>query len=103
MEKTVEKILADKLGISEAEADRIWNATEESLIEAIKVDAELRLREFGTFNTHQRAAQQINHPVTGETYDVPPYKSLTFKASDKLLQAINEAHNPQNTEAEPEG
>lgn len=89
MEKTVESKLAELLDISEAEANRIWNATEEALIASIQEDQELRLRGFGTFETFDRPAQRIQHPVTNETYDIPAYKAVEFRASAKLRKAIN--------------
>lgn len=89
MEKLVEGKLAKLLDVSQAEADRIWNATEQALIESIKEDNELRLRGFGTFVTVDRPAQSIKHPITGEVFDVPAYKAVDFRASSKLRQAVN--------------
>lgn len=89
MEKLVESKLAALLEVSEAEANRIWNATEQALIESIKEDAELRLRGFGTFVTIDRPAQKIQHPVTGEEYDIPAYKAVDFRASAALRKAVN--------------
>lgn len=89
MEKLVESKLVKLLEVSEAEADRIWNAVEEALIESIKEDAELILRGFGTFVTVDRPAQKIEHPITGEVYDVPAYKAVDFRASSKLKAAVN--------------
>lgn len=89
MEKTVESKLAELLEVSEAEANRIWNATEEALIGSIQEDEELRLRGFGTFVTVDRPAQTIQHPVTNETYDIPAYKAVEFRASSKLRKAVN--------------
>ena len=89
MEKLVESKLAKLLDVSQAEADRIWNATEQALIESIKEDSELRLRGFGTFVTVDRPAQTIKHPISGESFDVPAYKAVDFRASSKLRQAVN--------------
>lgn len=89
MEKLVESKIARILEITEEEANRIWNATEEALIESIQEDAELRLRGFGTFVTVDRPAQVVIHPVTGEKYDVPAYKAVDFRASARLRKAVN--------------
>lgn len=91
MEKAVELKIAQKLDVSQAEADRIWNAVEEALLESIVEDEDgrLALREFGSFVVVDRPAQQIQHPVTGELYDVPAYKAVDFRASAKLRQAVN--------------
>lgn len=89
MESAVESKLAKKLEVSQAEADRIWNAVEEALIEAIQEDPELRLRGFGTFTVVDRPAQTIKHPTTGDSYDVPAYKAVDFRASGKLKNAVN--------------
>lgn len=89
MEKTVESKLAALLDISNAEADKIWNATEKALIASIVEDPELRLRGFGTFVVVDRPAQTIKHPVTGETYEIPAYKVVEFRASEELKEAVN--------------
>ncbi|MBK8880146.1 MAG: HU family DNA-binding protein [Haliscomenobacter sp.] len=89
MEKSLEIKLAEKLNISQAEADRIWKALEEALVESIVEDPEFRLRGFGTFVTVNRPAQQIKHPVSGQTYDIPAYKAVDFRASARLRAAVN--------------
>lgn len=97
MEKSLEIKLAEKLTISQAEADRIWKALEEALIESIVEDPEFRLRGFGTFVTVNRPSQQIKHPVTGQTYDIPAYKAVDFRASARLRAAVNpELHIEDN-------
>ncbi|MCB9233326.1 MAG: HU family DNA-binding protein [Bacteroidia bacterium] len=92
MEATVEKNLAEILGISLHEADKIWNATEKALIKSITEDPELRLRGFGTFVTVDHPAGTVKNPATGEAYAYPAYKSVDFRASKDLRQAVNPDH-----------
>ncbi len=89
MEKTVESKLAEKLNISQAEANRIWNATEEALKESIKEDSELILRGFGTFIHVNQPARTIKHPTNGQTYDIPAFKTVDFRPSEALQEMVN--------------
>ncbi|MEM0996243.1 MAG: HU family DNA-binding protein [Bacteroidota bacterium] len=89
MEITVEKNLASILGISQAEANKIWNAVEKALIKSIAEDSELRLRGFGSFVTYDRPGGTVTVPGTADTYEYPAYKAVQFRASQALKDAVN--------------
>ena len=89
MEANVERNLAEILGISQKEANKIWNAVEKALIKSISEDSELRLRGFGTFVTVDRPGGQVTVPGTDETYTYGTYKAVNFRASQKLKDAVN--------------
>jgi DNA-binding protein HU-beta len=89
MEITVEKNLASILGISQAQANKIWNATEKALIKSITEDNELRLRGFGTFVTVERPGGKVTVPGTDDQYEYPAYKAVQFRASQALKDAVN--------------
>lgn len=89
MQATVEAKLAEKLGISKAEADRIFNATLEALRESIVEDRELRLRGFGTFKTKTKPARTYRNPRTGEPVPKPAKNIVRFNLSSKLDSLIN--------------
>ena len=91
MEATVERHLAEILGISKDEANKIWNATEKALANSIAEDPELRLRGFGTFVVVDRPAQTIKHPVTKQEYKIPAYKTVDFRPGSELTETVNKA------------
>ena len=94
MQKTVERKLAEKLGITEKEADKIFNACIEAMRESIveEQDMELRLADFGTFKVTERSARQGRNPQTGEAIQIPAKKVVKFKPYKWLKENLNPAN-----------
>lgn len=90
MQKAIEARLAEKLGISEKEADTIFNTTLDALREELLVDPELRLRGFGTFKVIERKARTGRNPRTGEPIEIPAKKAITFKPAKAFVESVQD-------------
>lgn len=86
MQKAIETILAGKLGVSQAEADRTFNACLESMREAFAQDSELRIRGLCTIKVVTRAARAGRNPRTGEPIQIPAKQVPKITASSKLKE-----------------
>ena len=87
-QQLVEKI-AEKAGLTKADAARALDATMESVTEALKKGEKVSLVGFGTFATSKREAREGRNPRTGETVKIAARTAVTFKAGSKLKDAVN--------------
>jgi DNA-binding protein HU-beta len=81
--------IAEKAGLSKADASKALSATLESVTDALNAGEKVALIGFGTFNVSQRAARTGKNPQTGEALAIPASKAAKFKAGQKLKDAVN--------------
>ena len=81
--------VADKAGISKADAARAIDATFDAITAALKSGGEVRLLGFGSFSVADRAAHQGRNPATGATIQIAASKQPKFKAGKDLKEAVN--------------
>ena len=82
-------VIAEKAGLSKADASRALSATLESVTDALKAGEKVALIGFGTFSVSLRAARTGRNPQTGVALAVPASKAAKFKAGQKLKDALN--------------
>ena len=83
------EMIAEKAGLTKADAARALDATMESVTEALKKGEKVSLVGFGTFATSKREAREGRNPRTGETVKIAARTAVTFKAGSKLKEAVN--------------
>lgn len=83
------EMIAEKAGLTKADASRALDATMESVTEALKKGEKVSLVGFGTFATSKRDAREGRNPRTGETVKIAARTAVTFKAGSKLKDAVN--------------
>ena len=81
--------IAQKAGLSKADASKSLSATLESVTDALKAGEKVALIGFGTFSVSLRAARTGKNPQTGEAIAIPASKAAKFKAGQKLKDAVN--------------
>jgi DNA-binding protein HU-beta len=82
-------VVADKAGITKAQASDAIDATLEAITKALKSGDEVRLLGFGNFAVAQRKATTARNPQTGATVNVPASKAPKFKPGKALKDAVN--------------
>jgi DNA-binding protein HU-beta len=89
--KKVELIeaVAEKAGITKADAGRAIDATFATITEALVKGDKVPFVGFGTFAVSQRAARNGRNPITGAEVKIPARKAVTFKAGSALKDAVN--------------
>ncbi len=83
------EMIAEKAGLTKADATRALDATMESVTETLKKGDKVSLVGFGTFATSKRGAREGRNPRTGETVKIAARTAVTFKAGSKLKDAVN--------------
>ncbi len=84
----ISKVLASNLGISHSESQKI---TEEFITLIIKnsKSKKIKLSRFGTFYIHKSPNRLGRNPKTKESYIIPSFNKLAFKASNKTKEILN--------------
>ena len=82
--KELIEAVAEKAGMSRAQAARAVDATLASVAEALSKGEKVQLLGFGTFEKKVRPARQGRNPRTGETLEIAESKNVGFKAGSAL-------------------
>ncbi len=81
--------MAEKSGLTKADATRAVDAFIATVTEALKNSDEVRLVGFGTFAVGERKATTGRNPRTGEEIKISASKQPKFKAGKSLKTAVN--------------
>lgn len=83
------EMVADKAGLTKADAGRAVEAVVEAITKALRSGKQVSLVGFGTFQVKKRAARTGRNPRTGETIQIKASKMPGFKAGKALKDAVN--------------
>lgn len=82
--------LADRTGLSKAEADRITREFLELLKDAMCTQRSVCFRSFGVFELRPMPEKMARNPKTMEEYPVPPGYKPVFRVSKEVRKYITE-------------
>ncbi|AYA04670.1 HU family DNA-binding protein [Acinetobacter sp. WCHAc010034] len=80
--------IADKGGLSKADAGKALDAAIASVTEALKAGDTVTLVGFGTFSVKERAARTGRNPQTGAALEIKASKVPSFKAGKGLKDSV---------------
>ena len=83
------EVVADKAGLSKADAGRAVDAVIEAVTKSLKKGKTVSLVGFGTFAVKKRAARTGRNPRTGESIQIKASNVPGFKAGKGLKDAVN--------------
>ena len=81
-------IVAERSGITKKDAERVVNATFETISGELKKGEKVQLSGFGIFEVKEREARVGRNPRTKESIQIPASKAPAFKASKALKDLI---------------
>ena len=81
--------IAEKTGLTKADATRAYDAIFEIFSDELVRGGKVSVAGFGTFSVGESAAREGRNPQTGETLKIAASKSVKFKASSALKDALN--------------
>ncbi|WP_455475581.1 HU family DNA-binding protein [Bartonella sp. B17] len=81
--------VAEKAGISKAQAGSMVDAFIASITEALASGDDVRLPGFGSFEVSHRAATKGRNPSTGAEIEIPARSVPKFSAGKSLKEAVN--------------
>ena len=80
--------VAEKTGMTKKDAERVINATVESITESLVKGDKVQVSGFGIFEVKAREARVGRNPRTKETIQIPATRLPAFKASKALKDAV---------------
>jgi len=81
--------MAEKAGLSKADAKKALDAFVESTTDALKGGDRVALIGFGSFGISERGARTGRNPQTGKEISIPAKKVVKFKAGAELADAVS--------------
>ena len=72
------EFIANKAGLTKADATRALDACLEGIVSGLKKDGKVSLVGFGTFAAKKRPAREGINPATKETIKIPAKVAATF-------------------------
>ena len=82
--------MAEEMNTNKHVADEALDALSKVLQRQLVAGEALLIPGIGTFSVIQKAARLGRNPKTGETVEIPAKKSVKFKATKTLADAVNE-------------
>ena len=80
--------VAEKTGMTKKDAERVINATTETITETLAKGERVQVSGFGNFEVKAREARVGRNPRTKETIEIPATRLPAFKASSALKGAV---------------
>ena len=80
--------VAEKTGLTKKDAERVVNATFETITAALAKGDKVAVSGFGNFEVKAREARVGRNPRTKETIQIPATRLPAFKASKALKDAV---------------
>ena len=81
-------VVAEKSGIAKKDAERVVNATFETITAELIKGEKVQLSGFGIFEVKEREARVGRNPRTKEAIQIPASKAPAFKASKTLKDMV---------------
>ena len=83
------ELMAETAGLTKADATRALDAALKGIEKGLKEEGKVTLVGFGTFNAKKREAHMGRNPQTGEAVEIAARVVPSFKAGNKLKDALN--------------
>ena len=80
--------VAEKTGLTKKDAERVINATFETIAAGLAKGDKVAVSGFGNFEVKAREARVGRNPRTKETIQIPATKLPAFKAAKALKDAV---------------
>ena len=80
--------VAEKTGMTKKDAERVINATVETITSSLVAGDKVQVSGFGNFEVKAREARVGRNPRTKETIEIPATRLPAFKAAKALKDAI---------------
>ena len=84
--------VAQATGLSKAKCERVINASIEFVMAALAKGDSVMIKDFGVFESQDRAPRVARNPQTGEPIQVSATKRVTFRPG-RLLQGVVKEEN----------
>lgn len=81
--------VAEKAGMTKKDAERVVNATIDTIIQNLSKGEKVQISGFGNFEVKDREARVGRNPRTKQTIQIPATRLPVFKASKVLKDTVS--------------
>ena len=81
--------VAERSGMTKKDAERVINATVDTITASLVSGDKVQISGFGIFETKEREARVGRNPRTKETIEIPASRVPTFKPSKALKDNVS--------------
>jgi DNA-binding protein HU-beta len=81
--------VAERSGMTKKDAERVINATVDTITTSLVSGDKVQISGFGIFETKEREARVGRNPRTKETIEIPASRVPTFKPSKALKDNVS--------------
>jgi DNA-binding protein HU-beta len=82
--------IADNVeGLTKRQATAAFEAVFDAITDSLKSGEGAKIPSFGSFSISERAARKGRNPATGESINIKASKTVRFKVSKDLREAVN--------------
>ena len=81
--------VAETIGMTKKDAERVINATVDTITETLTKGEKVQISGFGIFEVKAREARVGRNPRTSEPIQIPATRQPAFKASQALKNTIS--------------
>ncbi len=82
-------VVAQKTGLTKKDAERVINATVETITDSLMKGEKVQISGFGIFEVKAREARVGRNPRTKESIEIPATRTPAFKASKALKDTVS--------------
>ncbi len=82
-------VVAEKSGMTKKDAERVVNATVDTITQSLMKGEKVQLSGFGIFETKERQARVGRNPLTKQSIEIPASRVPGFKPSKALKDTVN--------------
>jgi DNA-binding protein HU-beta len=80
--------VAEKTGFSKKDAEKVVNATFDTITETLETGEKVQLVGFGVYEVKERGVRVGRNPKTKEVIEIPASRVPSFKAGKALKEAV---------------
>jgi DNA-binding protein HU-beta len=91
--------IAEGTGLTKIETRAVVEGFMTAVGNAMKEGKRIELRGFGVFEVQHRAPRTGRNPQTNEPVEIEARYKPVFRPSDKLSEAVDDAHKTENEES----
>ena len=85
---TMIKAIAEKTGFTQKDVTAVVDALVDTVVETVASGDTVKIYGLGAFSVAERAERVGRNPQTGETIQIPAFKSPRFKAAKAFKDAV---------------
>jgi integration host factor subunit beta len=93
--------IAERTGVTKVVAKEIIQSFLDEIIDELAQGNRLEFREFGVFETKERAARRAQNPRTLEKVDVPAKRIVKFKVGRMMRKRVSGDDGPDEIDEPP--